>query len=52
MARYDLLLKGGTVIDGQRTPRYTGDIAIADGRIAQIGRVSALEAARVSTRAT
>ncbi|MYE83741.1 MAG: amidohydrolase family protein [Gammaproteobacteria bacterium] len=47
MARYDLLLKGGTVIDGQRTPRYTGDIAIADGRIAQIGNVSESEATRV-----
>ena len=47
MARYDLLLKGGTVIDGQRTPRYTGDVAIADGRIAQIGNVSESEAARV-----
>ena len=47
MARYDLLLKGGTVIDGQRTPRYTGDIAIADGRIAQIGDVSESEATRV-----
>ena len=47
MARYDLLLKGGTVIDGQRTPRYTGDIAIADGRIAQMGNVAELEAERV-----
>ena len=47
MARYDLLLKGGTVIDGQRTPRYTGDIAIADGRIAQMGSVAESEAERV-----
>ena len=29
MPVYDLLLTGGTVIDGQRTPRYTSDIAIA-----------------------
>ena len=47
MPRYDLLLKGGTVIDGQRTPRFTSDIAIADGRIAQIGSVSESDAARV-----
>ena len=47
MTRYDLLLKGGTVIDGQRTPRYTGDVAIADGRIAQIGNVSESDAKRV-----
>ena len=37
MANYDLLIKSGTIIDGQRTPRYMGDIAITDGRIAQIG---------------
>ena len=47
MPRYDLLLKGGTVIDGQRTPRFTSDVAIADGRIAQIGGVSESDAARV-----
>jgi N-acyl-D-aspartate/D-glutamate deacylase len=47
MAHYDLLLKGGTIIDGQRTPRFVGDVAIADGRIAQIGRVPESDAARV-----
>lgn len=47
MPLYDLLLKGGTVIDGQRPPRYTSDVAIADGRIAQIGRVCESDAARV-----
>ena len=53
MARYDLLVKGGTVIDGQRTPRYTGDIAIAGGRIARIGGVSESDAKPgCSTRAT
>jgi N-acyl-D-amino-acid deacylase len=36
MPSYDLLLKGGTVIDGNRTPRFTSDIAITNGRIAQI----------------
>ena len=47
MARYDLLLKGGVIIDGARTPRYCADVAIADGRIAAIGRVAEREAARV-----
>ena len=47
MPNYDLLLKGGTVIDGARTPRFTADIAIADGRIAQIGRVPESQANRV-----
>ncbi len=47
MPLYDLLLKGGTIIDGQRTPRFTGDVAIANGRIAQIGSVSESDAGRV-----
>ena len=47
MPTYDLLLKGGVVIDGLRTPRYTSDIAIADGRIARIGGIAESEAARV-----
>ena len=37
MATYDLVIKGGTVIDGLRTPRYRADVGIADGRIAEIG---------------
>ncbi len=37
MATYDLLIKGGTIFDGLKTPRFKADIAIKDGRIAQIG---------------
>ena len=47
MSTYDLLLKGGVVIDGQRTPRYTSDVAISGGRIARIGGIAESEAARV-----
>jgi N-acyl-D-amino-acid deacylase len=36
-ARYSLLIRGGTVIDGTRAPRYGADVAIAGGRIAAIG---------------
>jgi len=36
MWKYDLILKGGTVIDGTRKPRYRADIAIANGKIARI----------------
>jgi N-acyl-D-amino-acid deacylase len=32
-----MVIKGGTVIDGLRTPRYKADVAIKDGKIAQIG---------------
>ncbi|HEY7406636.1 MAG TPA: D-aminoacylase [Gemmatimonadaceae bacterium] len=36
--RYDLLIRGGAVIDGTGTPRYHADVAIAGDRIAAISR--------------
>lgn len=36
---YDLIIRNGTLIDGIRTPRYTGDVAIKDGRIAALGKL-------------
>jgi N-acyl-D-amino-acid deacylase len=43
MSTYDLVIKGGTVIDGLQTPRFRADVAIKDGKIAQIGNVDASE---------
>lgn len=40
----DLLIRGGTVIDGSGANRTTADVGIADGRITAIGRLT--EAAR------
>jgi N-acyl-D-amino-acid deacylase len=37
MADYDIHIKGGTIVDGTRAPRYRGDIWIRDGKVAQIG---------------
>jgi len=37
MAEYDIHIKGGTVVDGTRVPRYRADLWIRDGKIAQIG---------------
>jgi N-acyl-D-aspartate/D-glutamate deacylase len=46
--RYDLVIKGGTVIDGQQTPRYRADIGVADGKIVEIGgNIPVAAAARV-----
>ena len=42
---FDLLIKGGTVIDGTGTPGYAADIAINGDSIAAIGRIDA-ESAR------
>jgi N-acyl-D-aspartate/D-glutamate deacylase len=37
---YDRVIKGGTIVDGSGAPAFTGDVAIADGRIVEVGRVS------------
>jgi N-acyl-D-amino-acid deacylase len=37
---YDLLIKNGTVVDGLGTPRYRADVAVADGKIAAIGKIT------------
>ena len=34
MAEYDVLIQGGTIVDGSRSPRYLGDVGIKDGKIA------------------
>ena len=36
---YDLLIRNGTVIDGSGLPRFQADVAIAQGKIAAIGRI-------------
>jgi N-acyl-D-aspartate/D-glutamate deacylase len=36
----DTVIRGGTVVDGSGKPRFTGDIGIKDGRIAEIGKVT------------
>ena len=33
MSKFDVVIKGGTVIDGLRTPRYKADVGIAGGRV-------------------
>ena len=40
-AKMDLVLRGGTVMDGDGGPGFEADVAIKDGCIAEIGKVSA-----------
>src|SRR6185369_6858635 len=37
---YDLLIKNGTVVDGLGTARRRADVAVANGKIAAIGKVT------------
>ncbi len=46
MPDFDLVLRGGHVVDGTGIPRYTADVAIRGARIAEIGRVDAARARR------
>ena len=37
---FDLVLRGGRVVDGTGVPAYLADVGVRDGRIARVGRVS------------
>ena len=37
MAEYDIIIKGGTIVDGTGSPRYISDLAVKDGKVAKIG---------------
>src|SRR2546426_4515114 len=41
---YDLLLRGGWIVDGSGNPRHRGDVAIAGDRIARLGFLPGAEA--------
>src|SRR5690348_17010364 len=40
MAEHDLVVRAGTVVDGTGGPPRTADVAVRDGRITEVGRVS------------
>jgi dihydroorotase/N-acyl-D-amino-acid deacylase len=45
--QFDLLIRGGRVVDGSGRPAYTADVAIKGDRIVKIGNLSQATAARV-----
>ncbi len=39
MAEHDLIIRGGTVVDGTGDPGRTADVAVRDGVVTEVGRV-------------
>ncbi len=37
---HDVLIKGGTIVDGTGAASYTGDIAVKDGKIVEVGKIT------------
>jgi N-acyl-D-aspartate/D-glutamate deacylase len=40
MTEYDLIIRGGTVVDGTGSPARAADIGVVDGRVAGVGHIS------------
>jgi N-acyl-D-aspartate/D-glutamate deacylase len=44
---YDIIVRGGRIVDGTGNPWYSADVAIQDGRIAAVGRLEGKRARTV-----
>ena len=34
---HDTVIRGGTIVDGSGKPGFSGDVALQEGKIAQVG---------------
>jgi len=46
MSRFDIAIRNGIIVDGQRNPRYRGDVGVKEGVITHMGRIAPGEADR------
>jgi N-acyl-D-aspartate/D-glutamate deacylase len=44
MPEFDVIIRGGTVVDGARNPRQVTDVGVKDGKIAKIGKLNPSDA--------
>src|SRR5215470_10525703 len=44
MPEFDVVIQGGTVVDGTRTPRRLADVGVKDGKVAKIGKLKTSDA--------
>ena len=47
---FDLVVRGGTVVDGSGAARFEADVGVKDGRIATVGRISGAGAEEIDAR--
>ena len=47
MSKFDVVVKGGTVIDGTKADRFVGDVGVKDGVVTQIGGSLSTDGAQV-----